>query len=148
GLTFGKAGPCREKVSHPASRPLPCPNVRLVPISDCPHRGYRRIVYELQGSGATNWWVTEHQNPKNWAPATPGSPEGQSTDPNPGSFDDTIFGWRIGNSEQNFTISPQDPRNSPNTQSCPVNVQLPSGPKGQPQDYGKLGIHNGGFKDY
>jgi len=129
----------------------PCtaaPRLRLVPISDCSHPGYRRIVYELQGPGASKWWVTEHQNPSWWAPATPGSSQGQSTgneNNGPGGFDDTIFGWAVGNSLQNFTISPEDPRKSPNTPSCAVNVQLPSGPNGKPQDYGTLGIWHGGL---
>jgi len=119
----------------------PAKRLRLVPISDCHHGSSRRIVYELQGPGASNWWVTEHQNPTSWAPATPGSPAGQSTDE--GGFDDTIYGWAIGNSLQNFTISRQDPRKSPNTPSCPVNVALPSGPNGQNQDYRTLGIWHG-----
>lgn len=132
----------------------PCadaPKYRLVPISDCSHPGYREIVYELQGPNAINWWVTEHQNPAHSAPAAHGSPEGQSTgDSNdgPGGFDDTLFGWRIENSEQTFTISPQDPRKFPNTPSCPVDVQLPSGPNGTPQDYRKLGQWHGGLKGY
>jgi RHS repeat-associated protein len=119
---------------------------RLVPISDCHHGISRRIVYELQGPGASNWWVTEHQNPTSWAPATPSSPQGQSTgDENngPGGFDDTIYGWGVGNSLQNFTISQQDPRKFPNTPTCPVNVSLPSGPNGQSQDYRTLGIWHG-----
>jgi hypothetical protein len=132
-------------VSHPAQGPpdSPCPNFRLVPFSDCSHSGYREIFYELQGSGASNWWVTEHQNPPFWA----GS-QGQSTGAVPGSFDDTIYGWRVGKSTQTFTISPQDPRKYPDTKSCPVTVQLPSGPNGQPQDYGTLGIHHGGMRGY
>jgi RHS repeat-associated protein len=124
----------------------PAKRLRLVPISDCHHGSSRRIVYELQGPGASNWWVTEHQNPTSWAPATPNSPAGQSTgDQNdgPGGFDDTIYGWAIGNSLQNFTISRQDPRKSPNTPSCPVNVALPSRPNGQNQDYRTLGIWHG-----
>jgi len=123
----------------------PCkaaPKLRLVPISDCPHPGYRRIVYELQGPGAPHWWVTEHQNPPRFA----GSSSGQSTGEAARGFDDTIFGWDIGNSLQTFTISPDDPTKSPNTPSCPVNVQLPSGPNGQPKDYGTLGIWHGGLK--
>ena len=125
--------------------------LRLVPISDCSYRGYRRIVYELQGPGAASWWVTEHQNPPWWAPATPGSPQGQSTgneNNGPGGFDDTIFGFGSGNSLQQFTVSPEDPRKSPNTISCPVTVQLPSGPNGKSQDFGTLGIWHGGSRDY
>ena len=132
----------------PECRCAAAPLLRLVPISDCSHPGYRRIVYELQGPGASKWWVTEHQNPSWWAPATPGSPQGQSTgneNNGPGGFDDAIFGWTVGNSLQNFTVSPEDPRKSPNTPSCAVNVQLPSGPKGKPQDYGTLGIWHGGL---
>jgi RHS repeat-associated protein len=128
----------------------PCPAaapLRLVPISDCSTPGYRRIVYVLQGPNGNNWWVTEHQNPTGWAPATPGSPEGQSTG-DQGMFDDTIFGWNRGKSLQNFTISLQDPRKNPNTPSCKVNVQLPSGPNGQPQDYGTLGVFHGGVNGY
>ena len=124
---------------------------RLVPTSDCSHPGYREIVYELQGQGASNYWVTEHQNPAYSAPAANGSPEGQSTgneNDGPGGFDDTLFGWRIGNSLQNFTISPQDPRKVPDTPSCPVDVQLPSGPNGKPQDYRTLGLWHGGFTGY
>jgi hypothetical protein len=129
------------------------PDFRLVPISDCSSPGYRRIVYQLQGPGASKWWVTEHQNPKSWAAAAPSmnSPEGQSTgDENngPGGFDDTIFGFNTGNSYQTFTISPEDPRKNPNTPSCSVNVQLPSGPNGRPQDYGTLGIYHGGSKGF
>lgn len=114
-------------------------HLRLVPISDCPHPGYRRIVYDLQGLGASNWW----------APASPGSPPGQTTgneNDGPGGFDDTMFGWAVGNSLQTFTISPQDPRTNPNTPSCSVNVQLPSGPNGKPQDYGTLGLWHAGLK--
>jgi RHS repeat-associated protein len=128
----------------------PCaaaPLLRLVPISDCSHPGYRRIVYELQGPGAQNWWVTEQQNPTWWVPATGGSSQGRSTgneNDDAGGFDDTIFGWATGNSLQNFTISPQDPRKFPKTPSCPVNVQLPSGSNGKGQDYGTLGIWHGG----
>lgn len=127
------------------------PRFRLVPISDCSHPGYRQILYALQGPGASNWWVTEHQNPAYSAPAAHGSPEGQSTgDENdgPGGFDDTLFGYRIENSLQNFTISPQDPRKFPNTPSCPVDVQLPSGQGGKPQDYRTLGLWHGGLKGY
>jgi YD repeat-containing protein len=50
-----------------------------------------------------------------------------------------------GLSTQTFSISAQDPRLFPNTPSFPVIVTLPSGPNGQPQDYGKLGhAHRGG----
>jgi RHS repeat-associated protein len=122
--------------------------LRLIPISDCSHKGYRRIVYELQGPGASKWWVTEHQNPKSWAPAALGSPAGQSTgneNNSSGGFDDTIFGYLVGNSLQRFTISLQDPRRSPKTESCPVIVQLPSGPGGKMQDYQTLGIWHGGI---
>jgi RHS repeat-associated protein len=119
----------------------------LVPISDCSYRGYRRIVYTLQGPGANKWWVTEHQDPKGLAPATEGSPEGQSTG-DQGMFDDTIFGWVRGNSKQSFTISPEDPRKNPHTPSCKVNVRLPSGQNGAPQDYGTLGMFHGGTNDF
>jgi len=128
----------------------PDSRLRLVPISDCVHLGDRRIVYELKGpDGAmpSCWWVTEHQKPKRWAPATKGSPEGQSTgneNGGPGGFDDGIEGWGTGNSYQTFTISSQDPREFPNTPSFPVIVQLPSGPNGQPQDFGTLGLWHGG----
>lgn len=140
------------KLTDPSGLSAECPcagasRLRLVPISDCSAPGYRRIVYELQGPNANKWWVTEHQNPTGWAPATPGSPEGQSTG-DQGMFDDTIFGWGQGNSLQNFTISPEDPRKTPNTPSCSVNVQLPSGPNGQAQDYGTLGIFHGGLQGY
>jgi RHS repeat-associated protein len=118
--------------------------LRLVPVSDCSRPGYRRIVYELQGPGAANWWVTEHQDPPNYA----GSPSGQSTGDTGGSFDDGTFGWGTGNSLQRFTISPKDPTKSPNTPSCSVNVQLPSGPNGKLEDYGTLGIWHGGLRGY
>lgn len=135
--------------------PSPCqsspnPALRLVPISDCVHNGDRRIVYELKGPEGSNpscWWVTEHQDPKGWAPPGLGSPEGQSTgneNNGPGGFDDAIQGLNSGNSVQTFTVSPQDPRVFPNTPSFPVIVQLPSGPNGQSQDFGKLGIWHGG----
>ncbi len=132
----------------------PCvavPQLRLAPLSDCSYKGYRRIVYRLQGPGASKWWVTEHQDPTVWAPATPGSPEGQSTgDENdgPGGFDDTIWGLDTGNSKQTFTVSPEDPRKKPSTPRCAVIVQLPSGPNGQPQDYGTLGMFHGGTKGF
>ncbi|MGO8792469.1 MAG: RHS repeat-associated core domain-containing protein [Terriglobia bacterium] len=118
---------------------------RLVPISDCSTPGYRRIVYELRGPGASNWWVTEHQNPTQWAPSTPGLPQGQSVGNQAGVFDDTIWGWNVGNSLQTFSVSSKGPRTDPNTPTCQVNVQLPSGPNGQPQDYGTLGMWHGGF---
>jgi RHS repeat-associated protein len=123
---------------------------RLVPISDCVHNGDRRVVYELQRPDGTKdscWWVTEHQEPKGWAPPGLGSPEGQSTgDQNngPGGFDDTVQGINSGRSKQTFTVSPQDPRLFPNTPSFPVIVRLPSGPNGQTQDFGTLGIWHGG----
>jgi RHS repeat-associated protein len=78
-----------------------------------------------------------------WARDPVEGSQGQSTGSVPGRFDDTIYGWRVGNSLQNFTVSLQ-----PNTQSCPVPVQLPSGPNGQPQEYGTLGIHHGGLRGY
>jgi len=143
--------------SSPNGDKSPCPNakpdprLRLVPISDCSHAGYRRTVYDLvgpDGSSPSCWWVTEHVDPKNWAPAAPAlnSPEGQSTDPVRGRFDDTQGGWRVGASTQTFSISPQDPRMYPNTPSYPVIVQLPSGPQGHAQDFGTLGHYNGGLQ--
>jgi RHS repeat-associated protein len=125
----------------------PDPRLRLVPISDCSHKGQRRIVYELEGPDASCWWVTEHVDPKDWMPPAPAlnSPEGQSTDPIPGGFDDHLAGWRGGTSTQTFTISPQDPRSAPNTPSFPVILQFPSGPNGQPQDFGTLGHYHGGL---
>ncbi len=123
-----------------------CDNVtrtlRLVPHSDCSHHGYREIYYELIGPGASNWWVTEHQNPGWWAGNT-----GQSTQGS-GAFDDTVYGWRIGNSLQSFTISLEDPRKFPNAAGCPVYVQLPSGPNGSPQDFQTLGMWHGGTSGY
>src|SRR5215470_14639974 len=97
----------------------PNPNLRLVPISDCSHRGQRRVVYELKGPDASCWYVTEHVEPKKWAPAAPGvnSPEGQTTTPTPGGFDDGIFGWGTGTYTQTFTVSPQNPTVNPNTPS-------------------------------
>jgi hypothetical protein len=120
--------------------------LRLVPYSDCSHPNCdRRIVYELKGTtDASEWWVTEHQDPTFWAPAAHGSPEGQSTgneNDGPGGFDDIIKGWNRGRSTQSFTVSREDPRKSPGTQSFPVTVQLPSGPEGEMQDYGSLGIY-------
>jgi RHS repeat-associated protein len=143
-------------LTDPAGLSPKCPcaaasSLRLVPKSDCSRPGYRRIVYELQGPGASNWWVTEHQNPTWWAPATPGSPQGQSTgneNDDAGGFDDTIYGWDTGNSLQGFSVSPQDPRKFPGTPSCAVNIQLPSGLDGKAQDYGTLGIWHGGTKGY
>src|SRR5262249_53348074 len=129
----------------------PSPKLRLVPISDCVHKGFRRVVYELEGPDASCWWVTEHQNPPGWAPATKGSPEGQSTgneNNGPGGFDDILAGFNSGSSTQTFTLSPQDPRHFPNTPSFPVIVQLPSGPNGQPQDFGTLGHYHGGIKNH
>jgi RHS repeat-associated protein len=124
----------------------PCDTVtrtlRLVPHSDCSHHGYREIYYELVGPGASNWWVTEHQNPGWWAGST-----GQSTQGS-GAFDDTVYGWRIGKSLQSFTISLDDPRKVPNTAGCPVYVQLPSGPNGSPQDFQTLGMWHGGTGGY
>jgi len=124
----------------------PCdgtPRFRLVPYSDCSHRGYRQIYYELTGPGASGWWVTEHQNPTSWAP-----PTGQSTGDAAGGFNDTIYGTGVANSYQNFTVSPQDPTKFPGTPSCPVDVQLPSGPNGSPQDYRTLGLWHGGTRGY
>ena len=125
----------------------PCAAVsklRLVPISDCSRPGFRRIVYELQGPGASDWWVTEHQNP----PQLAGSSSGQSTGEIAGGFDDTIWGGGTGNSLQKFTISPKDPTKAPDTPACPVIVQLPSGPNGQLKDFGTLGIWHGGLRGY
>src|SRR5205823_11294830 len=42
--------------------PKPDPRLRLVPISDCSHKGQRRVVYELEGPDASCWWVTEHRS--------------------------------------------------------------------------------------
>ena len=117
---------------------------RLVPYSDCSHRGYREIYYELTGPGSSSWWVTEHQRPPSWA----GNGTGQSTGQAAGNFDDTIWGLDVGGSQQTFTISPDDPRKVPNTPSCPVGVQLPSGPNGSPQDYRRLGLHHQGATGY
>jgi len=137
-----------------ATNAKPDPRLRLVPISDCSHPGDRRIVYALQGpdgSSPTCWWVTEHVEPKEWAPAAPGlhSPEGQSTcneNNDAGGVDDHLAGPSSGVITQTFTISPQDPRAYPSTPSYPVIVQLPSGPNGRPQDYGTLGhFHQGMF---
>ncbi len=144
------ASPSGEKSKCPGT---PSPRLRLVPISDCVHRGSRRIVYKLEGPDASCWWVTEHVNPPGWAPAVPAmnSPEGQSTgneDNGPGGFDDNIFGFNTGSSTQTFTVSPQDPRSFANTPSFPVIVRLPSGPNGQPQDYGTLGHHHGGLNSH
>src|SRR5215831_16137352 len=124
------------------------PALRLVPISDCSHRGQRRTVYQLQGPDASCWWVTEHVEPKSWAPAAPGanSPEGQTTGSAPGDFDDGLYGWGVGAYTQTFTVSPQSPTVNPNTPSFPVTVQLPSGPNGQGQDFGTLGHFHGGLK--
>ena len=124
----------------------PDPQFRLVPTSDCSRPGQRSIVYELKGPGGSDptcWWVTEHVDPKWLAPAAPArnSPEGQSTgdqNDDAGGFYDNLGGWYSGPSTQTFTISPQDPRLFPNTSSYPIIVQLPTGPNGQPQDFGKL----------
>jgi RHS repeat-associated protein len=135
----------------------PCPaasGLRLVPTSDCSYRGYRRIVYTLQtldGSDPSiQLYVTEHQDPKSAAPAVPqmNTPEGQSTDPITNEFDDTIFGHSTKPSNQTFTVSSEDPTKSPNTESCPVLVRLPTGPNGKMQDYGTLGIWRGGTTGY
>jgi RHS repeat-associated protein len=119
---------------------------RLVPISDALTDLPVVFFTNYGGRARITGGLTEHQNPPSWAPPANGSPAGQSTgDENngPGGFDDGIFGWGIGNSYQNFTISPDDPRKVPNTPSCPVDVQLPSGPNGQPQDYRTLGLWHG-----
>ena len=65
-----------------------------------------------------------------------------------GGYDDTIYGLGIGDSLQNFNVSPQDPHKSPNTPSCPVDIQFPTGPNGTPQDYRTIGMHHGGTKGY
>jgi len=132
----------------------PDPRLRLVPTSDCSRPGQRSINYELvgpDGSSPECWWVTEHVEPKWWVPAAPGknSPEGQSTgsyDDGPGGFYDNLAGWNSGTSTQTFTVSPQDPRKFPNTPSYPVIIQLPTGPNGQPQDFGTLPHNHQGFK--
>jgi len=122
--------------------PDPCPrNFRLVPISDCSHRGYREIYYKLVGFGASSWYVTESQNPPGWSGSL-----GPGTEM--GGYDDTIYGLGIGDSTQNFNMSQQDPHKFPNTPTCPVIIQLPSGPGGSAQDYGAIGMHHGGSKGY
>ena len=107
--------------------------LRLKVHSDCSRIGYRRIVYEVTGLNAGDWYVTEHVNPTSWAP-----PTGTSTDRVPGQFDDTIFGWDIGGGKQNFTISRLNPTQYPATPSIPIIVQLGG------VDYGTLGIWHGG----
>jgi RHS repeat-associated protein len=111
--------------------------LRLVPTSDCSYDGMREIVYEVRGAGSTHVFVTEHQNPASWAP-----PNGTSTDKNSGEFDDTIFGWAIGNSIQTFTVSAQ--ATSAATASYPILVQLPTGANGGMQDFAALGLWHGG----
>jgi RHS repeat-associated protein len=142
-------GLCPRK-TYPDS---PDHGLRLVPISDCVHRGSRRIVYELKGPDASCWWVTEHVDPPGWAPAAPAkhSPEGQSTgneNDGPGGFDDNLFGFDTGSSTQRFTISLKDPRVNPKTSSFPLTVQLPTGPDGQAQDYGILAHFHNGLKSH
>lgn len=102
-------------------------------------------IYELTGPAGSNLWVTEQQDPSWWAPAALGSAQGQSTGSRAGVFDDYIAGSAVGNSLQTFTVLPEDPRKVPSAPACPVNVQLPSGPNGQQQDYGTLGMWHGGF---
>lgn len=96
--------------------------------------------------------MTEHISPPDMAPGVPAlnSPKGTSTGGiyGAGGFDDQQFGFNPGTSTQTFTISPQDPRVFPNTPSFPVLVQLPSGPNGQNQDYGTLGLYNGGINGF
>ncbi len=144
---FCPADPSGDKSKCPGGKPDP--SFRLVPISDCSRPGQRRIYYELQGPAGSSpscWWVTEHVNPPGWAPKAKGSPEGQSTNDEPGIFDDGLYGLNAGQSTQAFTISPQDPRAFPSTPSFPVIVRVP-GPNGQPQDFGKLAHnHQGGQK--
>jgi hypothetical protein len=106
---------------------------RLQVHSDCSRTGYRRIVYEVTGPNAGDWYVTEHVNPTTWAP-----PNGTSTDRAPGQFDDTIFGWQTGNALQSFTISRQNPTQYPGTPSIPIIVRLGGA------DYGTLGVWHGG----
>lgn len=80
--------------------------LRLEPHRDCSTVGYRNIAYEVNGPSSSDpggWYVTEHQDPKYWAKG----PDGTSTDVIPGGFDDIIFGWKIENSRQDFTISRQ-----------------------------------------
>ncbi len=93
--------------------------LRLEVHSDCSRKGYRRIVYEITGPSPGDWYVTEHVNPKNWAP-----PNGTSTDPAAGQFDDTIYGLQIGRAFQTFTISRQNPTKYPGTPSIPIIVGL------------------------
>jgi RHS repeat-associated protein len=148
---FCPADPSGEKSKCPGGKPDP--RLRLVPISDCSKNGQRTILYSLvgpDGSSPSCWWVTEHVDPKWWVPAAPtqGSPEGQSTGDEgngPGGFWDGMGGWSIGSSDQTFTVSPQDPRKFPGTPSYPVIVRLPTGPNGNPQDFGTLRHFNGGM---
>jgi RHS repeat-associated protein len=120
-------------------------SLRLEPYSDCSSKGYRNIKYEVTGPNSADpsgWYVTEHQDPTWWAPASLTSPEGSNTDPIAGGYDDTIFGWGIGRSYQNFTISRANPSKSAGAPFANIIVRLPAGPKGA--DYGKLGIWHGG----
>jgi RHS repeat-associated protein len=114
-------------------------SLRLKPSSDCSHPGEREIVYDVTGSGGSNMYVSEHQNPASWAGW---NQNGTTTSAYQGQFDDLISGTGIGNSIQTFTVSAT--KGGP---SVPINVQLQVEPN-QSQDYGALGIWHGGSSGY